>query len=316
VKSATVRKFTRRRALPAVFALLALLAIPGRASATVLTYVPNAGGAGANDLGDLDHHYYYAWTIGLISAQVSETITSAYITFTNMYNWDASKNVLFLDMFDNAAAGGNVLIGPNSGTSNPGGDQYTSTVRYASDPDVPAGSSPVTSMFDAFDSANALTSAPKTDLSAHSFMADAGDPTNAAQVTAFKNMLAQNDAAYNPGSLPMSYGDNATSGKTGWVVSAGSAPGTYDYRYYFTAGQLANLSAYIGPASDPNRDITLAFDPDCHFFNDGISFTIETNGSVGGAAAVPEPATLMLLGTGMLFTAARYRRRNSKSSSK
>jgi len=299
-----------------VFVLAALLAFPGRASATVLTYVPNAGGAGANDLGDLDHHYYYAWTIGLISAQISETITSAYVTFTNMYNWDASKNVLFLDLFDNAATGGTVLIGPNTGVSNPGGDTYTSTVRFASDPDVPAGSSPVTNIADAFDSANALTSAPKTDLTAHSFLPDSGNPMNASDINGLKTVLSTYDASFNPHTLPTTYADVATSGTTGWVVSAGSAPGTYDYRYYFTAGQLASLSAYIGPASDPNRDITLAFDPDCHFFNDGISFTIETNGSVGGSAAVPEPATLMLLGTGMIITAARYRPRQSKNSPK
>ena len=36
--------------LPALLALTALLALPGRASATVLTYVPSAG-TGANDLG-------------------------------------------------------------------------------------------------------------------------------------------------------------------------------------------------------------------------------------------------------------------------
>ncbi len=100
--------------MPGLLLLAALLAFPGRASATVLTYVPSAG-TGANDMGDLDHHYYYAWTLGLISVPTNEVITSAYITFTNMYNWDASKNVLFLDMFDTPATGGTVLVGPNTG---------------------------------------------------------------------------------------------------------------------------------------------------------------------------------------------------------
>jgi len=303
--------------LPALLALTALLALPGRASATVLTYVPSAG-TGANDLGDLDHHYYYAWTLGLISVPANEVITSAYLTFTNMYNWDANKNVLFLDMFDTPAAGGNVLMGPNTG-ANAAGDTYTSTVRYASDPDVPAGSSSVTNMADAFDSANSLTSGSRTDLTAHSFMADSGNPLNATDVNAFKTMLSTPDAAYNPNSLPQSYGNNATVGTTGWVVTE-NGTGMYDYRYYFTTGagsQLEALKAYIGPSTDPNRDVTLAFDPDCHFFNDGVSFTIVTGpGVAGGAAAVPEPASLMLLGTGLLLAANRYRQRQARYRSK
>ena len=160
MRSATVSEIhTRANFASGCSRWLALLAFPGRASATVLTYVPSAG-TGSNDLGDLDHHYYYAWTSGLISVPTSETITSAYITFTNMYNWDASKNVLFLDMFDNAGDGRIHLwwVRP-AARATPAATQYTSTVRYASDPDVPAGSSPVTNIYDAFDSANALTTA-------------------------------------------------------------------------------------------------------------------------------------------------------------
>ena len=311
MRSASVRQYNKGRLWPVVCALLVLLAIPGRASATVLTYVPSAGVAGVgNDLGDLDHHYYYAWTIGLISIPAGQSISSAYVTFTNLYNWDTNKNVLYMDLLSGPASGGN-LISSNTGT-NSAGDTYNSTVRYASDPDVPAGSSTVTNFADAFDGANALNNSAKTDLSAHSFLPDNMNPTNPADIAWLQNVLTTNTApATNPGTLPASY---ATIAGTQWsVVQNGT--GMYDYTYTFTAGQLAALSSYIGPSSDPDRDITLAFDPDCHFFNDGVSFTLVT-GSVSGGAAVPEPASLMLLGTGLLLSAQQYRRRRAKKALK
>jgi len=45
----------------------------------------------------------------------------------------------------------------------------------------------------------------------------------------------------------------------------------------------------------------LAFDPDCHYWNDGVQLTIN--------AEVPEPATLLLFGLGTLGLAAYRRRR-------
>ena len=63
-----------------------------------------------------------------------------------------------------------------------------------------------------------------------------------------------------------------------------------NFVYTFTADQLAVLSAYFLNGGD----IAFGFDPDCHFWNDGIAFTFTT-----APNPVPEPTTIALLGTGL-----------------
>lgn len=72
-------------------------------------------------------------------------------------------------------------------------------------------------------------------------------------------------------------------------------PGTEDIEFNIPASRFSWLS---------DGNFGFGIDPDCHYWNDGIYFTIETS-------VIPEPATLSLLGLGLLgLVGLRKRKRD------
>ena len=90
------------------------------------------------------------------------------------------------------------------------------------------------------------------------------DPTNSSPVTDFTD----------------DFSNNRFHNNSGWLVANGTAD-TFlkdksfsntpvNYTYTFTGAQLTALEQYLANG----EDIALGFDPDCHYFNDGITFTL------------------------------------------
>ena len=99
--------------LVGICAVIVLVSMPALAfftQQTANTYVPIPGisySPTPSDMYGLDHAYYYTWGIdlGFNSTDPGYEIQAAELVFTNIRNWDANLNILFLHIFDSAPSG-------------------------------------------------------------------------------------------------------------------------------------------------------------------------------------------------------------------
>lgn len=221
-------------------AVLFVLGLPAAVKADTVkifqapTTAANAGTGGPNQF-DLDHYRAYTWSIRHTFAP-GQTIVGARLIFTNIHNWDANANRLYVNMLDFAR--------------NTNHNAVDSVQDTNVDPTATNGG-----FSDYFDSPDALANgAEKVDL------------------------LTMSNLSMTPGTIT----------------------------HVFTQAQLLKLREFF---SITDNTLAFGFDPDCHFWNNGIKFEM-TLGTT--TAPVPEPATMALLGTGLAGLYARRRRQRRK----
>jgi hypothetical protein len=88
-----------------------------------------------------------------------------------------------------------------------------------------------------------------------------------------------------------------------WEDPAGGVSSDFDLVYVFNSDQLAKLNEYASTAPGSGQsNLGFGFDPDCYYYNSGITFKITTS------PIVPAPEAILLGGFGVTLVGLMRRR--------
>ena len=231
-------------------------------------------------LTNMTHQSAYTWQLDGINLG-NNTITSAVLTFNGFFNWTTASsdpyNIMWVDLLDTSRTNtGNGAIGTFTDNTN------TSTLGLS----------------DISDCFREPTSGRNV-----SCVGASGLVTSGTAQTYFGSSVNTADstvAGY--GSAPGTFGNNQP------LVGGTGAFSTTPVTWSITVTNSTVLTALANYISN-GSNIALGLDPDCHFGDTSITFQIYGNSNVT-TSAVPEPGTMLLVGSG-LFAAYRRRRRTT-----
>ncbi|HET9831577.1 MAG TPA: PEP-CTERM sorting domain-containing protein [Vicinamibacterales bacterium] len=229
--------------------------------------------AQTTNLTNMTHQNAYTWQLEGINLG-NNTITSAVLTFNGFFNWTSATNdpynILWVDLLDTSTHTGNGTIASMTDDTN-------------------SGTLGINDVLDGFRFGPQGTNV--------SVVGSSGLVTSGTSRTYFGSSVNGNDSGVQgygvaPGTLGNNAGPFGTTPVTWSITTTNSTV-------------LTALANYIANGAN----IALGLDSDCHFGDTNITFQIYGTPNVQ-QSAVPEPGTMLLVGSG-LFAAYRRRRRLS-----
>ena len=270
---------------------LAGVAVPASAG-SVSVNINSLAGQTLSSAG-LDHRQAYTWTLNGVTI-AGGVAQSATLTFFNFYNWTSAasdpNNIIFLNLLDGTQSAqttttctGTAGVTCTSDSMQDNGNGGTLTLHDISN---------------AFQLSQDPLGTGNTTVIGSSGMVSSSTPIT--YLGSSRNTADAGQTAYGYNAALVGNNPNGANGTGAFTDTT-----HVTWSYTFNSAQLAALTTYINDGAP----VAFGLDPDCHFFMDSIQFDMTYGPSTQGA--VPEPASLTLLATGMAYLWKR-RKKNAQ----